>query len=285
MQKESMHLIEEAPDREWQIIQDLINSHKEPGRSAAYSMRRRAYHFLRRWVKASLCEADKLKSEFSDIYIAHCLNLNVASVKWIIEAGLLTDVSYEELGEYVGKPVSVIKTYEKLFFDVRGRLDSRGQILNMVLLPTVAAGLDGRDFDFLYKTLAYCAGWKAFQAFIEVGDMDANTESWLQSSFRSRLKKIGWLAVHRVEVNQFTAIEIIDKCLELQRIEKEQGVGVAQDQASQLMKDLLEGTSLTIIPSRDRLTADEPRALFSRAGVYDGPYALPEEVILDGKAQ
>jgi len=259
------------------MVQDAVTKRLEPGRSPELSLRRRSYRFLRRWVKASICEADKLKREYPDIYVAYCLYLNPASVRWIIEAGLLTDVSYEDMAEYVGKSVDVLKTYEKLFFNVRHRLDSKGEIMNMVLLPTVASGLDGRDFDFLYKTLAYCAGWKALQAFIEVGEMDANTEDWLQSSFRSRLKKLGWIAVHRVEVNQFTAIEIIDRCLELVRLEKEHGTGAAQDQASQLMKDLLEGSSLTIISSKAKLSANEPRALFAKAGTYEGPFALPQE--------
>jgi hypothetical protein len=282
MLKKDLYTIDEAPDREWRIITDLVENNREPGRRSEQALRRNAYHFLRRWIKSSVCEADKLKKEHPDIYVAACLNQNPLSVKWIIEAGLLTDVSFEELGKYVGKPVSVIKVYEKLFFDVRGRLDSKGQILNSVLLPTIVSGFDGRDFDFLYKTIAYCAGWKAFQAFVEVGEMDPNTESWLASSFRSRLNKIGWLAVHRIEVNQFTAIEIIDKCLELKRVEQERGLGAAQDQAAQLMKDLLTGTSLTIISSKEKLLADEPRATSSRLDTYSGSLALPKE-ILDGK--
>ena len=277
MQKADLHLNDEAPDQEWQIIQSLVEERREPGRSPEFALRRRAYRFLRRWIKASVCDADKLKREYPEIYTAYCLNLNPASVRWIIEAGLLTDVSYEEMGKYVGKTPKVIDTYEKLFFRVRHRLEAKGDIMNMVLLPTVATGLDGRDFDFLYKTLAYCAGWKALQAFIEVGEMDANTDDWLQASFVSRMKKLGWLAAHRVEVNQFTAVDIIDRCLELRRLEQEQGTGHAQDQASQLMKDLLEGSSLTIISSKAKLTADEPRALFAEAGTYEGPYALPQE--------
>ena len=108
--------------------------------------------------------------------------------------------------------------------------------------------------------------------------MSPETENWLQSSFRSRLKKLGWMAVHRLEVNQFSALEIIDKCMDLQRLEREHNIGLAQDQASELMKDLLEGNSLTIIPSTKRLPANEPRALNAPDGNYNGPYAIPQEV-------
>jgi len=288
MHKRKVALLE-APDREWNIIADLLKRGRAPSRSAQDKMRRRAYYFMKKWVRPGqfISDLEDLKRDDPDIFTARCLYGDPTSVRWIIEAGLLTPAPYEEIGDYIGYPASVIDVYEQLFYQVRDRLESRGYIQNMILMPVVAKSLHSQDFDFLYKILGYCSGWRALTSFIDVGEMDANTEGWINSSLRSRLKKLGWMAVHRVEVNQFSALEIIDKCLELQRIEREQGTGNAQDQAATLMKDLLESRSLTIISSKEKLPVTEPRALDGPVEPYDGPYAKPQEVVRhgDGEAQ
>jgi len=275
-----------APDREWRIVGDLVTRGKLPSRKPCDALRRQACRFLKRWDRATPVDVEKLKREYPDIFVAYCLWANQRSAKWAIEAGILTPTPFGEIGAYLGYAESVITTYEKLFFQVRDRIGTRGYVHNMIIMPAISQGMHGRDFDYLYKVLSFCAGWKVFIDFLEVGEMGAETENWLQSSFRSRLKKLGWMAVHRLEVNQYSALEIVDKCIELQRLEREHNIGSAQDQASELMKDLLEGNSLTIIPAAQSLPADERRALAAPADGYTGPYAIPQEVEhATGKAQ
>jgi hypothetical protein len=121
-------------------------------------------------------------------------------------------------------------------------------VLNQIMFPAVYRGMDGRDFDFLYKILGFCAGWEVLREFLEAKEMDPNVEAWLVGSTNSRLKKLSWIASHRIDVNQYNAIDIISKGLELQGMERESGGSVAQQQGVEAMKALLQHCKMTIMP-------------------------------------
>jgi hypothetical protein len=253
--------LDEAPNRLWRVVMQSVDDGRPPTRHPKRRFQARAQRFLKRWRRTSAGRMDLLKDEYPDVYPAWALQRDNTSVKWILEAGLLTDVSYEELGHFIGYPTKVVESYERLFFAVRGRLEHRGYILSRVVLPACAAGLHQRDSDFLFKALAYCGGWAVLRDFLDIKELSPETESWLNETFRARLKKLGWLAAYRLEPNQFNAVEIIDKYLSMQELEHQRGGAAGQGQVDEAMKSLFSDRTLTIMKLNAPGVADERRAL------------------------
>jgi hypothetical protein len=250
-----------TPDYRWQLAAEMVSARTPPSRGdPEEALFRTAYNFIMRLRNGKGSAVRKLQREYPDLYMAHALFQHRDSECWILEAGLLTTVPKADLARFVAVSTEVVDLYEKYFYSVRDKLESRGYILNHILMPAVIGGLSGRDFDFLYKTLAYCAGWGVFADFLEVRQMDRQTEDWIYSSFRSRLLKQGWIAAHRVEINNFNAVEILDKCLMLKRLESEFGDKPVQDEAMALLQGLLGQLSLPVTSNRDNIIPDEPRA-------------------------
>jgi hypothetical protein len=164
----------------------------------------------------------------------------------------------------------VIDCFETNFFDIADKLDSPGYVVNRILCPSIHGGLSGRDFDFMYKFVAYASGWSAFTELVEVKHMSNETEDWLKVSVRQGMWKLGLRAIHCLNVNQYNALEVIEKCLDLARLEREEGPTMAHSAAEQLVKGLLGECKLNIIPSTELLEADELRA----TEMIGGPSAL-----------
>lgn len=249
-----------APQYRWELLRQMVDNRVMPSRRPEDDWLRTGHSFLSRMRRGKTAAAYQLQREQPDLYRAYTLSLHRESESWIIEAGLLTDVSYEELAQYIHATPEAIKLYEFYFYNVRDKLSSRGYVLNHILMPSMRGGLSQRDFDFLYKTLAYCAGWPIFKEFFELHEMDPKVEMWVHNSFRSTLLKKGWLALQRLEVNNYNALEVVDKCLELKRIEFEKGEEPARIEALELLKGLLGQCRLSILASTEPLTLDEPRA-------------------------
>ena len=249
-----------GPDHRWERVQHLVKHQLAPTRRPEDDWLRDGYHFLSRFLRDKNGSVERLRQEYPALSKAYELVSQQESEAWLIEAGLLTDVPLVDLAKYAGVDETVVKTYEFYFFQIRDKLESRGYVLNRVLYPAFRGGMSQRDHDFMYKTLAYCAGWSVFKEFFELHQMDPRTEMWVHNSFRSTLLKKGWIATQRLEVNNYNAVEIIDKCLELKRIEAEKGEEPARIEALELLKGLLGQCRLSILASTDPIPLDEPRA-------------------------
>jgi len=249
-----------APSWRWDLISAMVEAGRAPSRRKEDAWIRQGYQFLRRWARAEYADLPSLKRDYPSLFSAHLQFVNTTSEKWIVEAGLLARVPHETIAAYVALPVSVVKCFEFNFFDIADKLSAPGYVINQVLYPSIHGGLNGRDFDFMYKLVAYAAGWETFTEMIEVRHMSSKTEDWLKVAMRQRMWKLGFQAVNRLEVNQYNAIEVIDKCLDLARLEREEGPEHAHTAAEQLVKGLLGECKLNIIHSEETFDADEPRA-------------------------
>jgi hypothetical protein len=260
----------DSPSRRWDLVTALVAEGHAPSRADEDKLVRDGFYFKRRETKVLAHEITKLQRDYPDLYRAHALFMSDAGVRWVIEAGLLTPVSLADLSAYTAQPVSALKTYADYFFDVQDKLSARGYILSQILYPAINKGLDQRDFDFMYKTLAYCGGWEVYTEFIDMKRMSDKTGDWVRNSFQDRVWKLGWIASHRVNVNNFNAVELIEKCLDLMRMEREEGKQPARDAALVLVKNSLNQCQMTMIPSAEVLLADESRAGISYEPVSGG---------------
>jgi hypothetical protein len=257
---EKLTFSDNSPSWRWDLISAMVEESRAPSRRKEDAWIRQGYQFLRRWAHAEYADIPSLKRDYPNLFSAHLQFVNSTSERWIIEAGLIARVPHDVLGSYIGVPASVISCFETNFFDIASKLDSPGYVVNRILCPSIHGGLSGRDFDFMYKLVAYASGWSAFTELVEVKHMSNETEDWLKVSVRQGMWKLGLRAIHCLNVNQYNALEVIEKCLDLARLEREEGPAMAHSAAEQLVKGLLGECKLNIIPSTEQLESDELRA-------------------------
>lgn len=254
------HYIGNSPAEAWETVTALVDENQTPSRRPEDELYRRGCNFLRRWNPHTRASSLLLKRDYPTFYRAHNLYVNVRSERWIIEAGLLTNVPLAELGQYVAQTPEVIEEYARFFFDVKDRLASRGYILNQVMMPAFARGMHQRDFDMMFKTVAYCMGWKLFTEFIDRNELSDAARLRIWNGMRDQTLKLGYLASHRMEINNFNAPLIMDTCIKLAELEHAVGTGAAQGEAMSLMKDLLNQCKIAIFPAKQAMDLSELRA-------------------------
>ena len=277
MSRSVLDLTGNAPDRRWTAAAAYVESKRPISRSEADPHIRAAYWFLRRWNNAKKdYEQMAIAADYPDLCRAFALYSDVGTERWMIEAGALADIPYSELGDYVNQPAKVVELYEALFYDVRPKLKARGYILNRVLMPAAARGMHGHDYDLLFKTVAYCGGWKAFQEFIDSSPMSPEVRKWVRDSSEDKLLKQGWIAAHRLDVNNFNAPLILELTVKLKTIEQEAGKQGLQDESLQILRNLLDQFATTIVPPQAQFALDEPRAATLDLAPVPEQYVMPQ---------
>lgn len=258
--QDQINFCDDAPDEIWDTIVAMVDENRAPGRNLP-QMYREGYNYLRRWRAASRTDLPALRRDFPVLCPAHMLYCNQKSEKWIVEAGLLSEVDPYKLSEYICKDTAIIEKYHDLFFNVRSKLQSRGYILNQILLPAFSRGVSERDYDLMYKTIAYCLGWSVFSEFIDYKALSDDSRMRLQEGFRDNMIKLGYVASRRLEVNNFNATLVIDSCIKMQEMEREARLNMAQGgSVVNLLGELLVKCKTVIAAPSPTLMLDEPRA-------------------------
>lgn len=276
-----------APDWRWGLVVEMVGNNEYPSRREEDAWLRRACHYLKRFNQRSPVEKWRLKHDYPNLYRAHSLNANSDSVKWMIEAGLLTGVDITALAEYVGESEEVVREYATLFYDVSDKLNAKGYILNRIMLPALQRGAHGHDSDFLFKTLAYCCGWDELKSYLNKGLLSKDMEGFFVKSTKQQVIKNAWTASHRLEINNYNAVAVMDLALRLMEMEK--AIGPHDTNKTQVMlNDLLNQCRLAIIPSTASMQLHEPRSDEMVHGVkrlkYGDPIPIKATETLDGKA-
>lgn len=140
----------------------------------------------------------------------------------ILEARLLAGQSSVEIAYAFGTFPTSIDWYEKMFFDVRDRLDRRDYIIK-VILGTAAdreANSSGsttdHQRDMTFKLFAYFGGPMVLDWIITglidrpaPGSLD-QVEPWLDSAFESLLRRNSLIAQRTLDINRFTAMHLTE---------------------------------------------------------------------------
>ncbi len=238
-------LAERTPSWRWDFVRSLLSENKKPNRSTDKHVTR-AWRFLRRWTRSTELGRMQMRGDYPDLCAAYTLFANPQSERWLIEAGLLSDASFEKIGEFVGAPAEVVELYGVLFYDIRDKRSARGYIANRILTPAAQRGMDGRDYDFFLKTLSYFAGWSAMTEFVGDGDLSEDTQSMLNQNFHNRMLKLGYLATHRLDVNNYNAIEVIEQCVKLRELESAKRGPLSQNETWSMMESLLRKCATSV---------------------------------------
>jgi len=258
-------LYEGSPSWRWDFVKVLVQENRKPSRLAEKPIVD-AYRFLKRWMNASEVDRYLLKRDYPDVFSAYVLFANPHSEKWVIEAGLLSEASDADIGQFAGHRAGTVNLYGQLFYDVRERRSAKGYIANQVLVPAVQRGMDGRDFDFCLKSLAYFGGWKVLTDFVAEGAMSEDTRHFFTENFMDQMLKLGYKATHRLEVNNFTSIQIIEMCVKLRELEQTRTGPLTHSETWGIMENLLKKCGTTVAQGQAITAGVEPRVLENTNG-------------------
>jgi len=232
-----------------------------------------AYRFQ---VKLARCrdDADRwdLMERWPDIYQAYLIYTQSGNdernpLRFAIEARLLASESSSRIGELSGIPAVVIELYERLFFNVKEKLDNPDYIVNCIIGPSVHSGLSDRDYDLLWKLLGYLYGPIILNSFIHSSGASfrpasqAEVDSCLAEDMKHSLRRKATVIARTFSINPFSQSELLNVYARFLELERTMDGGKAHDiilQNIQVMMEKLPWQSA-------HLSVDQ-----AGAGKYDG---------------
>lgn len=262
-------VLDNGPDWRWNRVRRLASKGRKPSARICDSLIREGCRYLTRRYRLRDSEDQFwLHQDFPDLYDAHVMYENTDSERWIVEAGVLAGQPDDFLARYVASRPEVIRTYADYFYDIRDKLESDGYIINRLLRPAVMHGSSTYDPDFMLKMAAWADGWRGVQSMLDFRHLSVDGLAWLKVSFIHTLVKKGWLATQRVEVNNYTSMELINTVLRLAELEfNDRNAKAARREGQAQESEILAGlqvllnTMQTGILRPEKVIGDEPRAL------------------------
>ena len=172
-----------------------------------------------------------LVDKYPDLTWAHDLATNNGveggTLKSALEARILARDDWDRIAKRARTRPDVIEAYEAVFFNVRPELDNEDYVLHQVMGPSLHLGFQEQEYDLIWKLFGYKGGPAVLDALIGVIDAAPRPQStaeagaWMADVTRQGLKRKGLLAVHLVRINNFNAVEFIDKVLKLFELERD----------------------------------------------------------------
>jgi hypothetical protein len=214
---------------------------------------------LKRYNKEDPRIEEVLAGEYPDIHEARCLFEDVAGARWVFEAGVMARQTVEFMAEYLNADIEVLKTYEKLFFDVRDALDHKGCIHASILHPAVSAGAPAGDPDYMWKLVAYEGGWEAVKSIWEIGEISPVAMDFIVRTFREQTMKVAQNTVFSIQPNSFNSTELIGKGIEMLKLEAETENLRGANQSEASIAALLGAVAISVRESKDAVVQVEPR--------------------------
>jgi hypothetical protein len=188
----------------------------------ALRMKRRYDHF-----SGDPASFHSLMLRDEDMFWAHAMWADDKSnTRWIVEARVLAGESDEDIAQKVGTTPEIIAAYVNVFFDVREKLENKDYIASTVMGDAVSRGLQERQFDLLWKMLAYRGGTHVLNAVLSRGPETKKPEGaddvggFFQEFAVNSIKYKAALASLTVPVNTHTQLALIDSYVKYVEIER-----------------------------------------------------------------
>lgn len=206
----------------------LLNESGRPRRATRHDDEyiKRYRLFLRRWRDAGTpSQKQLLFPPYPDLYHAQrIVESPDKEMPAVLEARILTGASNLDIAGEMATSPAVVRAYEKLFFNVRDRLDQLDYIRNMVLMPAIRDAALGEERNVIsherrhaaYRLLAYVGGTTVLD-FILFGfersakpQRQAQLQDWMDRSFSNMVRQKGLLALQSFDFNKYTVMQLLD---------------------------------------------------------------------------
>jgi len=171
--------------------------------------------FCRERETAKLEDFLRLQFKYPDFYMAQYLKEAAASGQddrgKIIEAGILGKAAPEELAEYLDLPVSVVKAYISLFFDVTRQISRPGYIKTSILNRGKVLRTGSGAEEFLWKEICFHLGWEELKSCFQSGFMTPEMTRFVSAMGRGNELSKGCAASYIEALNINTSPSILER--------------------------------------------------------------------------
>jgi len=150
-------------------------------------------------------------------------------VRYEVEARILAGETDERIAERSGLEPGDVAAYEKVFFNVRDKLDRSTYIFHQVLGPAVQRGIYSREWDLLWKLYGYMRGpamldfmISAFQSW-RTRTPDADVLRQLEADQSGMLLRQAAITTQTLRINSETQCDVVGLWFKLKELERLKG--------------------------------------------------------------
>lgn len=176
------------------------------------------------------------------IFYAHLIHHH-PDREWrsIVQARLLTGATDEEIAHMGATLPETINLYERLFFNVRDRLDNKDWIVKTILGTATQRSANRYDTttdhqrDLLYKLFGYFGGPVILDVIIsgfasrDLPQSAKHVSGWFDRTLKTLIKRRATTEAHRFECDKFKVMELMHIHMSIIAAEKESGGGASTD--------------------------------------------------------
>jgi hypothetical protein len=174
--------------------------------------------------------------------------------RWEVEARILARQTPEEIGALLAMRPEVVEAYEKVFFHVTDRLDSRSWVLQSVMHKSIHSGISERDYDLIWKLYGYTYGPRVLDHLVgKIAPGIAHAQSAAQAlgalrdSTRQQSVVKASIAMATLPVNSFTVQTILEFEAKLRDLERsESSAGSGSSAVMEIVKGVMEAMAWSV---------------------------------------
>jgi hypothetical protein len=182
-----------------------------------------------------------------------------------LEARLLASDQFRNIADRLNMTTQSVEAYERLFFNVIDRRLNRGYLVHQVLGPAVHTGFQVQDYDLVWKLMALLGGPLAVDLMVDhsVGhaypERHGELKHFVADITTNDLRRSAMMALKTLRINNFNAMEVVDKFLKLLEIERTTSGGSGGVQSESLKQSLQAAmVSMPFSVGKSPLPVDSP---------------------------
>lgn len=179
-----------SPDWRWDIINSAVNG-EDIGRVADECVGA-GVKFLRAWRAAgsSIARINSVVRRFPSELAAYKMYVSDDALpKWYTEALILAGEDIDKIAKFLYTNINTIDTYEKLFFDLRDKLNADGFVLsNVVRFQIGSTAIQTRDY--VWKAIGFFGGVDVLYDYWSLRPAKSEaTDLYMMESMHSLIKR------------------------------------------------------------------------------------------------
>ena len=248
------------PDWRWSRITSIVGNGRKLSRSRDDSHVHRGVKMLKA-LRDGNGSGEDIGRQYPAEYEAHLIHTRreERSGKWMLEAGILARQTPETLGEYLGIPASTVEAYEKLFFDVRDKLDRSGYIVTHVFDVFEDGCRIEKAISHWLGRVAYHSGWNAACHIWEANRPTLEAPQFLREALVDNIFANAFNELNQARVEKQRRGGVVEAALDVLRTEIETGGPSRHTGIEKALSELMGSIHLRVLDPRKKLPAEEPR--------------------------
>jgi len=253
----------QGPEWRWDRATGVVGGRYELSRSKDDSSVHRVVKMLR-ILRNGSGDEEAARRRYPAEYEAYLIHTRreERGKRWMLRAGILARRTSEALAEYLGIAPATVTAYEKLFFDVRDKLDHSGYIATQVFEVRARRGCDNVDraISRWLERIAYHQGWDAARIIWEASKPTLEPSTFLRETFVDAIFTKAIDELRRAHTERRAHVETVDAAVEVLRREIDSGALTRDTELERAMKGLIDSINVRVRDPRVPLPAEEPRA-------------------------